>query len=70
MNKNKIKCKLYKAFESDFDYIYRIITIAIEWYFVLFTSDGISSTSKDLSPSISDFLSLLEGRFGERKGVA
>ncbi|PKC55357.1 hypothetical protein RhiirA1_446853 [Rhizophagus irregularis] len=41
------KRKSGEAFGEDFDYIYGIVTTASEWYFILFASDGISSTSKD-----------------------
>ncbi|PKK61980.1 hypothetical protein RhiirC2_194894 [Rhizophagus irregularis] len=47
VNKKNRKRKSGEAFGEDFDYIYGIVTTASEWYFILFTSDGISSTSKD-----------------------
>lgn len=47
VNKKNRKRKSDDAFGEDFDYIYGIVTTASEWYFILFTSDGISSTSKD-----------------------
>ncbi|PKC63557.1 hypothetical protein RhiirA1_463616 [Rhizophagus irregularis] len=46
-NKKNRKRKSGEAFGEDFDYIYGIVTTASEWYFILFISDGISSTSKD-----------------------
>ena len=57
VNRKNRKRKSGEAFGEDFDYIYGIVTTASEWYFFLFTSDGISSTSKD--PSIFDFQNLL-----------
>ncbi|EXX66170.1 hypothetical protein GLOIN_2v1773137 [Rhizophagus irregularis DAOM 181602=DAOM 197198] len=47
VNKKNRKRKSGETFEEDFDYIYGIVTTASEWYFILFASDGISSTSKD-----------------------
>ncbi|RIA92385.1 hypothetical protein C1645_820818 [Glomus cerebriforme] len=47
VNKENRKRKSDEAFGEDFDYIYGIFTTASEWYFILFASDGISSTSKD-----------------------
>ena len=47
VNKKNRKRKSGETFGEDFNYIYRIVTIASEWYFILFASDGISSTSKD-----------------------
>ncbi|PKY61961.1 hypothetical protein RhiirA4_487663 [Rhizophagus irregularis] len=47
VNKKNRKRKSGEAFREDFDYIYGIVTTASEWYFILFASDGISSTSKD-----------------------
>jgi hypothetical protein len=47
VNKKNRKRKSGEAFGEDFDYIYGIVTTASEWYFILFASDGISSTSKD-----------------------
>ena len=47
VNKKNRKRKSGEAFREDFDYIYRIVTTASEWYFILFASNGISSTSKD-----------------------
>ncbi|GES89159.1 hypothetical protein GLOIN_2v1502041 [Rhizophagus clarus] len=44
--KNRIR-KSGDAFGEDFDYIHGIVTTASDWYFILFASDGISSTSKD-----------------------
>lgn len=44
---NNRKRKSGEAFGDDFDYVYGVVTTAAEWYFILFTSDGISSTSKD-----------------------
>jgi hypothetical protein len=47
VNKKNRKRKSGEAFGDYVDYIYGIVTTASEWYFILFTSDGISSTSKD-----------------------
>ena len=47
VNKKNRKRKSGEAFGEDFDYIYGIVTTASEWYFILFASNGISSTSKD-----------------------
>ncbi|GES90374.1 hypothetical protein GLOIN_2v1502041 [Rhizophagus clarus] len=47
VNKKNRKRKSGDAFGEDFDYIYGIVTTASDWYFILFASDGISSTSKD-----------------------
>src|SRR5579871_5398252 len=47
VNKKNRKRKSGEAFGEDFDHIYGIVTTAAEWYFILFASDGISSTSKD-----------------------
>ena len=46
VNKKNRKRKSGDAFGEDFDYIYGIVTTAPDWYFILFASDGISSTSK------------------------
>ncbi|RIA99205.1 hypothetical protein C1645_811676 [Glomus cerebriforme] len=35
-----------EVFGDDYDYIYGIVTVT-EWYFILFTSDGISCMSKN-----------------------
>ncbi|EXX59478.1 hypothetical protein RhiirA1_498125 [Rhizophagus irregularis] len=47
VNKNKKKHKSGEAFGDDYNYIYKIVTTATEWYFILFASDGISYTSKN-----------------------
>ncbi|PKC05190.1 hypothetical protein RhiirA5_421203 [Rhizophagus irregularis] len=47
VNKKNRKRKSGEAFGEDLDYIYGIFTTASEWYFILYASDGISSTSKD-----------------------
>ena len=47
VNKKNRKHKSGEVFGEDFDFIYGIVTIASDWYFILFASDGISSTSKD-----------------------
>ncbi|RIB19027.1 hypothetical protein C2G38_2141827 [Gigaspora rosea] len=45
---NKKKRKADDAFGEYFDYIYGIVTTAAtEWYFILYTTDGISCTSRD-----------------------
>jgi hypothetical protein len=44
---NKRKRKADIAFGEEFDYLYGIITTATEWYFLLYSSDGISCTSKN-----------------------
>ncbi|CAG8753958.1 12406_t:CDS:2 [Gigaspora rosea] len=46
-NKRKRKRKSNEEFADDYDYIYGIVTTATEWYFILYTSDGISCTSKN-----------------------
>ncbi|GBB91832.1 hypothetical protein RclHR1_19220002 [Rhizophagus clarus] len=33
------KCKADTAFKEDFDYIYRIVTTATDWYFIFYASD-------------------------------
>jgi hypothetical protein len=43
---NKRKRKADVAFEDDYDYLYGIITTATEWYFLLYTTEGISCTSE------------------------
>jgi len=43
---NKRKRKADDAFGEEFDYLYGIITTATEWYFLLYTSEGISCTSE------------------------
>jgi hypothetical protein len=47
VNKKNRKRKSGEAFGEDFGYIYGIVTTASDWYFILFVSDGIPSTSKD-----------------------
>ncbi|PKY33842.1 hypothetical protein RhiirB3_453093 [Rhizophagus irregularis] len=47
VNKNKRRRKLGDAFRDDFDYIYGIVTTAMDWYFILYASDGIYCTSKN-----------------------
>jgi hypothetical protein len=47
VNKKNRKHKSGETFRKDFDYIYKIVAIASEWYFILFASDGISSINKD-----------------------
>ncbi|PKY37464.1 hypothetical protein RhiirA4_390477, partial [Rhizophagus irregularis] len=34
------------AFGEDYDYLYGIITTATGWYFLLYTTEGISCTSE------------------------
>ncbi|CAG8517783.1 6909_t:CDS:2 [Dentiscutata erythropus] len=46
-NKRKRKRKSNEEFMDDYDYIYGIVTTATDWYFILYTSDGISCTSKN-----------------------
>ncbi len=41
------KQKSDKAFENNYNYIYEIVTIAIEQYFILFALNKISCISKD-----------------------
>jgi hypothetical protein len=36
-----------KADDAFYDYIFGIVTTATEWYFLLYTPDGISCTSKN-----------------------
>jgi hypothetical protein len=43
---NKRKRKADDAFGEDYDYLYGIITTATDWYFLLYTSEGISCTSE------------------------
>ncbi|RGB41882.1 hypothetical protein C1646_662731 [Rhizophagus diaphanus] len=40
------KQKADTAFREDYDYLYGIITTATEWYFLLYTTEGISCTSE------------------------
>ncbi|RIA90961.1 hypothetical protein C1645_768563 [Glomus cerebriforme] len=41
---NKKKRKVSEAFESD--YLYGIVTTGVDWYFILYTTEGIYCTSK------------------------
>ncbi|UZO29045.1 uncharacterized protein OCT59_022540 [Rhizophagus irregularis] len=43
------KQKADTAFGEDYDYLYGIITTATEWYFLLYTTEGISCTSATLA---------------------
>ncbi len=47
VNKNKRKRKSDDALLDNFDYIYGIVIIATDWYFILYASDGIFCTSKN-----------------------
>ena len=45
---NKKKRTADQAFENDyFDYIYGIVTMGTEWHFIIYTPDGIYSTSRN-----------------------
>src|SRR5436305_1661267 len=43
---NKRKRKVDDAFREEYDYLFGIVTTATEWYFLLYTSEGISCTSE------------------------
>uniref|UniRef100_A0A1D1ZEH6 SH3 domain-binding protein 4 n=1 Tax=Anthurium amnicola TaxID=1678845 RepID=A0A1D1ZEH6_9ARAE len=43
---NKRKRKAEEAFSDEYDYMYGIVTTATEWYFILYTTEGIYSTSE------------------------
>ena len=43
---NKKKRKASDAFKEDYDYLLGIVTTATEWYFLLYTSEGILCTSQ------------------------
>ncbi|CAH1768564.1 5492_t:CDS:2 [Entrophospora sp. SA101] len=43
---NRRKRKAEKAFESDYEYIYGIVSTGMDWFFLLYTMDGIYCTSK------------------------
>ena len=43
---NKKKRKASDAFREDYDYLLGIVTTATEWYFLLYTSEGILCTSQ------------------------
>ncbi|CAG8516720.1 385_t:CDS:2 [Dentiscutata erythropus] len=46
-NKRMRKRKSNEEFMDDYNYIYGIVTTATEWYFILYTSNEISCTSKN-----------------------
>ncbi|RIA98925.1 hypothetical protein C1645_731274 [Glomus cerebriforme] len=72
VNKKNRKCKSEKAFGKDFDYIYGIVTTASDWYFILFTSDGISTLKegseeeKDLCKNMKWIMKVIVGLLKDR----
>jgi len=42
----KKKRKVDVAFESEYEYVYGIVTTATDWYFILHSTEGIYSTSR------------------------
>lgn len=43
---NRRKRKAEEAFESDYEYVYGIVSTGTDWFFLLYTTDGIYCTSK------------------------
>src|SRR4051812_49838365 len=46
INMNKKKRKVDEAFDSDYEYVYGIVSTGTDWYFILHSTEGIYSTSK------------------------
>ena len=43
---NKKKRKVNEAFDPDYDYVYSIISIRTDWYFILHSTESIYCTSR------------------------
>ena len=43
---NRRKRKAQEAFESNYEYVYGIVSTGTDWFFLLYTTDGIYCTSK------------------------
>ena len=46
MNMSKKKRKVDEAFDPDYEYVYGIVSTDTDWYFILYSTEGIYSTSR------------------------
>ena len=46
INMSKKKRKVDEAFDPDYEYVYGIVSTDTDWYFILYSTEGIYSTSR------------------------
>ena len=46
INMNKKKRKVDEAFDPDYEYVYGIVSTGTDWYFILYSTEGIYNTSR------------------------
>ncbi|PKC63927.1 hypothetical protein RhiirA1_537427 [Rhizophagus irregularis] len=64
---NKRKRKASEAFDDDFDYLYGIVTTAIDWYFIMYTPERVYCTKADYHIDLTE--DILEDDAKLRQGV-
>ncbi|PKK60551.1 hypothetical protein RhiirC2_761679 [Rhizophagus irregularis] len=64
---NKRKRKASEAFDDDFDYLYGIVTTAIDWYFIMYTPERIYCTKADYHIDLTE--DILDDDAKLRQGV-